>query len=98
MSGKLSRKVWGVVGAFGLVLTTGVIAIPSHSTFKVEAAIPPSTTDVNTVPHYFGPYSNWANSEQAVADAVITIGVPTGASPVQATATANVLPDRKSVV
>ena len=30
-------------------------------------------TDVNTVPHYFGPYSNWANSPQVLSDAVVTI-------------------------
>ena len=29
------------------------------------------------VPHYFGPYPNWANSPQVLADAIVTIGLGT---------------------
>ncbi|MEC5182509.1 hypothetical protein RCH07_003887 [Arthrobacter sp. CG_A4] len=44
-----------------------------------EAAVPSSATDMTKVPHYFGPYPNWANSPQTLADAMvkISIGTPT---------------------
>jgi hypothetical protein len=90
----MGRKLWGVVGALGLVLTTGVIAIPSKQAVKVEAAPPTFTaTDNSKVPHYFGPYSNWANSPQVQTDATVTITPHTGDTTgegAQATATVNV--------
>jgi hypothetical protein len=44
-----------------------------------EAAVPLSVTDETKVPHYFGPYPNWANSPQTLADAMvkISVGAPT---------------------
>jgi hypothetical protein len=36
-------------------------------------AMPASPTDETKVPHYFGPYSNWANSPQVLADAIVAI-------------------------
>ena len=30
-------------------------------------------TDEDKVPHYFGPYPNWANSPQTLADALVTL-------------------------
>src|SRR6476659_7149858 len=42
-----------------------------------EAAVPTSATDETKVPHYFGPYPNWANSPQTLADAIVTISVGT---------------------
>ena len=42
-----------------------------------EAAVPSSTTDTTKVPHYFGPYPNWANSPQTLADAMVKISVGT---------------------
>ncbi|MDJ0339068.1 Ig-like domain-containing protein [Cryobacterium sp. PH31-O1] len=42
-----------------------------------EAAVPMSATDTAKVPHYFGPYPNWANSPQTLADAMVTISVGT---------------------
>ena len=41
------------------------------------AALPASPTDESKVPHYFGPYSNWANSPQVLANAIVTIGLGT---------------------
>ncbi|MFM9919945.1 Ig-like domain-containing protein [Lacisediminihabitans sp. H27-G8] len=41
------------------------------------AAVPTSATDVTKVPHYFGPYPNWANSPQTLADAMVKIGIGT---------------------
>ena len=45
----------------------------------VAVAAPSSQTDTTKVPHYFGPYPNWANSPQVLADAVvkISLGTPT---------------------
>ncbi len=43
-------------------------------------ALPSSPTDSSKVPHYFGPFSNWANSPQAQADATITIAAPPSAT------------------
>jgi len=37
------------------------------------SAIPSSPVDQTTVPHYFGPYPNWANSPLTVPDATVTI-------------------------
>jgi FtsP/CotA-like multicopper oxidase with cupredoxin domain len=47
-----------------------------------EAAVPASPTDETKVPHYFGPYPNWANSPQTLADAIvkISVGTPTPVS------------------
>jgi FtsP/CotA-like multicopper oxidase with cupredoxin domain len=52
------------------------------------AAVPISPTDPTKVPHYFGPYPNWANSPQGLPDAIVTIsgGGGTGA---EATASVN---------
>ena len=41
------------------------------------AAVPSSPTDETKVPHYFGPYPNWANSPQTLADAMVKISVGT---------------------
>ena len=39
----------------------------------VPTRVPLSATDETKVPHYYGPFANWAWSPQALADAVITI-------------------------
>jgi FtsP/CotA-like multicopper oxidase with cupredoxin domain len=61
---------------------------------RAAAAAPAAVTnptDKTKVPHYFGPYPNWANSPQVLSDAIVTItpsnGVGTGAE-----ATAAVVP------
>ncbi|KQY25280.1 hypothetical protein ASD16_07595 [Cellulomonas sp. Root485] len=54
----------------------------------VPAALPASPTDSSTVPHYFGPWPNWANSQFTLPAATVEItGDGTGA-----TATATVDP------
>ena len=53
------------------------------------AAAPLSPTDGSKVPHYFGPYPNWANSPQVLANALVTI---TGGGGTGAEATATVDP------
>ena len=55
-------------------------------------AMPASPTDVTKVPHYFGPYANYANSPQVLANAVVAI-TPALADPgLGAEATATVDP------
>ncbi len=39
----------------------------------VNAAAAFGPTDESKVPHYFGPYPNWANSPQVLSDAIVTI-------------------------
>src|SRR5664279_2347268 len=40
---------------------------------SMAAAAALSPTDPTKVPHYFGPYPNWANSPQVLSDAVVTL-------------------------
>ena len=61
-------------------------ALGAHS---VPAPASPAPTVPTGVPHYFGPYPNWANSPQVLANAVVTISGGGGAG---AEATATVAP------
>ena len=72
------RLAFTVIAAFlGLALFAGSTA---------GGAGPSSSTDESKVPHYFGPYPNWANSPLTLPDATVTItGSGSGA-----TATASV--------
>src|SRR5512147_121469 len=65
---------------FSLVLIISMIGIsPSNRAM----AMPGSPTDETKVPHYFGPYPNWANSPFTLADAQVVItGDGTGAEAV----------------
>ena len=58
---------------------------------SLAAAIPASETDESLVPHYFGPYPNWANSPQVLSNAVVTFtgGGGTGAAAVATVNPAN---------
>ncbi|MEI7743592.1 MAG: MBG domain-containing protein, partial [Chloroflexota bacterium] len=40
----------------------------------IPSGLPASETDETKVPHYFGPYSNWANSPQVLANAIVELG------------------------
>ena len=55
----------------------------------LAGAAPSSAVDESKVPHYFGPYPNYANSPFTLADAIVTIDPP-GGNGRQATATATV--------
>ena len=55
--------------AMALSMAGGVAA-----TVAPAAAAPASATDETTVPHYFGPYPNWANSPLTTPTAEVTIG------------------------
>ncbi|MEI6647523.1 MAG: MBG domain-containing protein [bacterium] len=56
------------------------------------AGAPTNPRDETKVPHYFGPYSNWANSPQVLADARVTITPAAGDVGTGATAVAEVDP------
>jgi FtsP/CotA-like multicopper oxidase with cupredoxin domain len=61
-----------------MVLTTLFFGSTGNAT-----AMPASDVDQTKVPHYFGPYPNWANSPYALPDAIVTIiGNGTGATAV----------------
>ncbi|MGA9760813.1 MAG: multicopper oxidase domain-containing protein [Gaiellaceae bacterium] len=55
---------------FSTMLALGLSALLSGSAIS---AMPSSPVDQSTVPHYFGPYPNWANSPLTVPDATVTI-------------------------
>lgn len=58
------------------------------------AAMPMSPTDESKVPHYFGPYPNWANSPFTLADAQVVItGNGTGATAVATVGANGVITD-----
>ena len=84
--GPAGRTVAALLGAVFAVMMSGPVAAAAAG--PLVAATPSSPTDESRVPHYFGPYPNWANSPQALADAVVTLsnGGGTGA---EATATVN---------
>ena len=67
-----------VLGSGRHVAGTSVAA----ATLTAASAAVTDPRDETKVPHYFGPYPNWANSPQVLADAVVTIslGTPTPVS------------------
>jgi len=91
VDGRRTKKLWALVGAFGLTLATGAVVVPTPSSGVVRAAAI-SPTDETKVPHYFGPYPNWANSPQVLADAIVTITAQPGDTGTGAEATATVAP------
>ncbi len=93
-----SRSQWrrrAVASTIGVTtaITTGfaapaALAATSAPTAVLAAGLPAGPTDESVVPHYFGPYPNWANSPFTLPTASVAInGSGTGA-----TATATVDP------
>src|SRR5450756_735152 len=72
------------VAAASQMVTAKSASVMMAPAAAVSAAVngPTSATDVTKVPHYFGPYPNWANSPQVLSNAVVAIskGVPTPTS------------------
>ena len=64
-----------LLGNTGLVLAQETPSVSAPA--QAVAAAPTSPVDETKVPHYFGPYPNWANSPQVLADAIVTIGLGT---------------------
>ncbi|MEI7744086.1 MAG: hypothetical protein WCK58_10090, partial [Chloroflexota bacterium] len=76
-------------------------AVPGTSAAGVgtaAAGLPASATDETKVPHYYGPYPNWAWSPQALTDAIVTVSAAPGdTTGTGAEATATVSPKDGSV-
>ena len=53
-------------------------AAASTKALRVAAAAPTSPIDESKVPHYFGPYPNWANSPLTQSTAVVAFNDPSG--------------------
>jgi len=58
---------------FLFVLVSASFILGSTSQAQNVAAMPASPTDETKVPHYFGPYPNWANSPFTIADVAVQI-------------------------
>ena len=72
-----------------VIITILVIASTFLTSNSPAAAMPAKAVDETKVPHYFGPYPNWANSPLTLPDATVTItGNGSGAS-AEATVGAN---------
>ena len=70
-SSRRRQRALGAAVAFSLVLSVSSFVVGS----TVAVASPPaSATDDTKVPHYFGPWSNWANSPFTLSNAAVTIG------------------------
>ena len=86
----MTRKLAALFGALVLCLTTiaPAVARPTQSVagpVSAAPAAPASPVDKSKVPHYFGPYPNWANSPLTAPDATVVItGDGTGAAAVAA--------------
>ncbi|MFZ0532054.1 MAG: hypothetical protein WAM09_02660, partial [Anaerolineales bacterium] len=65
-----SRKVLSYILVL-LVLVSFIFGITSQ--LQSVSAMPAYPTDETKVPHYFGPYPNWANSPYTLADAQVVI-------------------------
>ena len=74
----ISRKLLGVFLSIAIIASllfqvVGQAQITTAAPAAVPASAPISPVDESLVPHYFGPYPNYANSPQAVPDAVVEI-------------------------
>ncbi len=85
----ISKLLVGVLAVLVVSQTAGPASAGSVGTVArvraagaVIAAAPVSATDPSKIPHYFGPYPNWANSPQVLADAIVSVslGTPTPVS------------------
>ena len=89
--GIMNRKMVASLAAVAMSWT-GMVGLVRPSSDDVVAAAPASPTDESKVPHYFGPYPNWANSPQVLANAIVEITPVSGDPGSGATATATVDP------
>ncbi len=64
------------VAAFAAVTTVTTVAPLSEQVLRPKEAVAFTATDERTIPHYFGPYPNWANSPQVMPNALVTIAAP----------------------
>ena len=82
------RSRWLVSGTAVLALVLGQTAMAAVVAAPAGAmGVTFSATDETKVPHYFGPFPNWANSPQTLADAIVTLGAPAAGDTATAAAT-----------
>ena len=70
------QTAWrSTLGQRSLVLPVMALTIAMFGllTGGTASALPSAPTDESKVPHYFGPYPNWANSPLALPDAQVVI-------------------------
>ncbi len=99
-----AKKILALIAAFSLFAAISfqqaTLASPANSApkalstkaLRVVAAAPTSPVDESKVPHYFGPYPNWANSPFTQSTAVVTFNDP-GGNGVGAKAVAQIDPE-----
>jgi hypothetical protein len=85
----LTRKFLNHV--FVILMLVSLLLSGSVPTLRPTTALamPGGPTDETKVPHYFGPYPNWANSPYTLSDVAVTITDPGGLG-VGATAVASI--------
>ena len=72
------RQLLAIIGASAVVATfTGLPPTPVQPV-KAATSAPTSPTDGTKVPHYFGPWTNWANSPFTLSGADVQITDSTG--------------------
>ncbi len=71
------------------VAATAAMMVVVAPTPAPLGAAPSSATDETKVPHYFGPYPNWANSQLTTADATVTVTGNGSGATAEATVGAN---------
>ncbi len=76
----LCRPRTRTAAALAALTTAALLALPGTS-IPAGAAAPAAPTDASAVPHYFGPWPNWANSPFTLPNAAVEIvGDGTGAT------------------
>ena len=79
---KLAAMVAVTLMALSMAVPAAAQSAPATAkTPSAPSSLPTSAVDQTKVPHYFGPYSNWANSPLTLPDATVVItGDGTGAT------------------
>lgn len=68
-----TRKRQAVVSLTGVMALTLAMAVQVQTGTETASAAPAGPVDESSVPHYFGPYPNWANSPLTTADVTVSL-------------------------
>jgi FtsP/CotA-like multicopper oxidase with cupredoxin domain len=101
----LNRKILNTIVSVLMVIsltlggTISVSAREAQNTIEASdtSAMPMNEWDETKIPHYYGPWPNWANSPQVLANAVVSITPEAGDPGTGAEATASVDPQTGGV-
>jgi FtsP/CotA-like multicopper oxidase with cupredoxin domain len=80
---RLGPAKLSIIGFAVVALLTAILMMTVGQGF----AMPANPQDETKVPHYFGPYPNWANSPLTLPDVVVTVDPPGNGTTATATAT-----------